>query len=719
MAIGSSGSSAQGITTAPDSAPTVPPPAGRLAPGSLLAGRYEILAWIGAGGMGTVYRARDHHLHEEVALKVLRPEGAHEGVVLHKLRREVKLARRITHRNVCRSFDVGQDGELGFLTMELVAGESLRALLLRGALPPARAFELVAQLAEGVAAAHAERVIHRDLKPENVLVAGGGRAVILDFGLASSVAREPSASRVHAGTRPYMSPEQLRGLPLDTRTDVFSLGVLAFEVFTGRHPFGSGAAEEVSSAILRDPPIAFQAPSLSPEAALAVEEVLRRAMAKRPEERFAGAAELREALLAARDGTARSSTAPAAIPPRGARPGWRGTASLVAMLLAAALITTWHLGARGDPAALRGQAPRAAPLARRALARGAVLRYERLVHAAPRLEHLAAGKALLDSALVADPTYIPALLARAELLMLEARSQGPPRLYREAIEVIERALAAVPGDARGLILRCRAMQRAAVVEERPTDAAIDAAFAACREAQQSAPRSGEIHAALASLHDLRCEDDWAMYSIEVALEHEPALEGRLLEHYIALALQGGRLQTADERSRRLVELEASTDRPVRLLRGGVLLRLGRLDEARAELRRELAIVRPTLGGKWSEASAIRGLLRIARMRGEPPAAELVSRLRVLEAEYLDEIARNPGFALVLAGAYQSTDPAAGAAWLTRAGAAKTFRHALAHAVFQHLAGDDAAARDALASVPAEQEWERACARKVELALAPR
>ncbi|MFT3765110.1 MAG: serine/threonine-protein kinase [Minicystis sp.] len=277
-------------------------PSAPVTTGQVIAGRYELRARLGAGAMGVVFRAYDRELEEEVALKALLPWQIGEDRTLARLRSEVKLARRITHRNVCRVFDLGEDGELKFLTMELVPGKPLRELLAPGRVEPERVFAILEQIIAGLGAAHAEGVLHRDLKPENVMICGDGRVALVDFGLARSLTHELTASGTRAGTPAYMSPEQIRGEPLDARSDMFSLGILAFELLSGEGPFGQRATPQIMSAILHSPPGPLVVPGLSPDVVVALEAVLARALAKRPAERFRAIEELGAAIAAARRG---------------------------------------------------------------------------------------------------------------------------------------------------------------------------------------------------------------------------------------------------------------------------------------------------------------------------------------------------------------------------------------------------------------------------------
>jgi len=203
--------------------------------------RYEILGLVGAGGMGTVYRARDRELDEVVALKVLRGDLSYDPQALARFRREVKLARRVTHKNVARTFDIGAHGGTAFLTMELVQGESLAQLLARKThLALDRAVEIALEIAHGLGAAHEAGVVHRDLKPDNVLVSRDGRIVVTDFGIAiaeEALAAEGGPRRI-VGTPAYMAPEQLETPDkIDARADVYALGLVLYEMLTGKLPW--------------------------------------------------------------------------------------------------------------------------------------------------------------------------------------------------------------------------------------------------------------------------------------------------------------------------------------------------------------------------------------------------------------------------------------------------------------------------------------------------
>jgi serine/threonine-protein kinase len=231
-------------------------------------GHYRILARLGAGGMGVVYRAEDEKLRRQVALKVL-PDTSGNEERRQRFLREARSAAAVTHPNVAVVYQVDeQDGRI-YIAMELVKGENLRAHMDRGRLDLATAKDLAVQIARGLAAAHEEGIVHRDLKPENVMITPAGVVKLLDFGLAKVGVDKPASGRTEAalaktetlvtsdegrimGTPEYMSPEQALGEPLDVRSDVFSLGIVMYEMLCGTRPFGGTTTGAILVAIARD-----------------------------------------------------------------------------------------------------------------------------------------------------------------------------------------------------------------------------------------------------------------------------------------------------------------------------------------------------------------------------------------------------------------------------------------------------------------------------------
>jgi serine/threonine protein kinase len=267
-------------------------------------GPYEILAPLGAGGMGEVYRARDARLGREVAIKVLPAAVASDADRLRRFAQEARAAGALNHPNLLAVYELDVHEEAPFLVCELLEGETLRDRLRRGTLPPRRAVEVGAQVARGLAAAHDQGILHRDLKPENLFLTRDGRAKILDFGLAKLLGEEPgerdtltapvTAAGALPGTAGYMSPEQARGLPLDARSDLFAFGVVLYELLAGCNPFRRDSRVETLHAILHDEP-----PELSTVVAAlppALERIVDRCLAKDPEARFHSAHDLAFAL---------------------------------------------------------------------------------------------------------------------------------------------------------------------------------------------------------------------------------------------------------------------------------------------------------------------------------------------------------------------------------------------------------------------------------------
>jgi tetratricopeptide (TPR) repeat protein/tRNA A-37 threonylcarbamoyl transferase component Bud32 len=285
-----------------------------LAVGEVIAGRYRIIRFIGHGGMGEVYEAEDLELHERIALKTVRPEIASERRALDRFKREIQLARRVTHPNVSRIFDLGYHrveggGEVTFLTMELLPGESLAARLRTvGRMTASEAYPLVAQMASALTAAHEAGIVHRDFKPGNVMLVPtkgaepGVRAVVTDFGLArkaspsESLATSLSTPGEVVGTPAYMAPEQVEGKDITSAADIYALGAVMYEMVTGSLPFaGETPFATALKRLTESPPTPrMHVPELDPK----WEAAILRCLAREPAERFAKASEVTAALRA-------------------------------------------------------------------------------------------------------------------------------------------------------------------------------------------------------------------------------------------------------------------------------------------------------------------------------------------------------------------------------------------------------------------------------------
>ena len=269
---------------------------GRYPPGTLLAGRFRILTWIGRGGMGEVYRAEDLKLGQPVALKFLPPEAERDPDRLDRFRNEVRMALKVTHPNVTRIHDLGEVDGHHYISMQYVDGEDLSSLLRRiGRLPRDKAVQVARQLCAGLAAAHDEGILHRDLKPANVMIDGRGQVKITDFGLAAPDESVTGAEAL-AGTPQYMAPEQWMGGEVSGQSDLYSLGLVLYELFTGESPFGGMTPAEIAQAH-RDGTPTTRVPStlvegLDPE----IERVILRCLESDPSRRPASALSVSAAL---------------------------------------------------------------------------------------------------------------------------------------------------------------------------------------------------------------------------------------------------------------------------------------------------------------------------------------------------------------------------------------------------------------------------------------
>ena len=358
-------------------------------PGSTF-GRYQIIAPLGTGGMATVYKAFHPGLDRTVAIKVIRTGFTDDPDFLERFRQEARAVARLRHPNIVQVFDFDEADGQHFIVMEHLEGgtlkQRLRALEQSGQrLPRRETLRIVSEIAEGLAYAHQSGILHRDVKPANVLLTRDGRAVVTDFGIARMVmSTELTRTGVGVGTPEYMSPEQARGEGVDQRADIYSLGVIAFELITGRVPFTADTPLAVILKHLNDP---LPAPSsIDPQVGEATERVLMRVLSKDPFDRHASATELAQALgeAFAEDERDRTSTfarapivappspavaAPAAAPPR-ARPAWMLPAAIViaAGVVTAGIAVATSVGAPRpstlpSPTAAATEAPRTGPAA--------------------------------------------------------------------------------------------------------------------------------------------------------------------------------------------------------------------------------------------------------------------------------------------------------------------------------------------------------------------
>jgi eukaryotic-like serine/threonine-protein kinase len=323
----------------------------RLAAGARLDG-YEILAPLGAGGMGEVYRARDSQLKREVAIKVLPQFVSEDPDRLWRFEQEAQAAAALNHPNILAVHQFGSFEGAPYLVSELLEGGTLRLHLAHGTLPLRKAIEYGAQIAQGLAAAHEKGIVHRDLKPENLFVTKDGRVKILDFGLAKLIQPRPASDEWNTtvklateggmamGTVGYMSPEQVRGQTADYRTDIFALGVVLFEMLVGKRAFDRPTPAETMTAILKEDPAAISqaAPNVPP----GLQRVVHRCLEKSPDQRFQSASDLAFALEALSEST--SGSVVAAHPESRSRWVWAAAAAGV-VALAAVAVTWWRMPA--------------------------------------------------------------------------------------------------------------------------------------------------------------------------------------------------------------------------------------------------------------------------------------------------------------------------------------------------------------------------------------
>ena len=313
-------------------------------------GRYRVLEQVGAGGMGTVYRARDERLHRDVAVKVLTPGTISGPAARKRFRQEALALSALNHPNIATIYDFDSEGELDFLVMEYISGVTLDERLTRGRLAEKEVIDFGAQLAGALQEAHEKRVVHRDLKPGNIMLTSRGQVKVLDFGLArlrppdTDTATTRSSSETHGavGTLPYMAPEQLGGGPVDARTDIHALGAVLYEMSSGRRPFTASTAHLLADAILHQPPAPPRA--ANPALSSLLENIILKCLEKDPEHRYQSARDLLGDLR--RAGAAPSASAHGTRSAFGLRrAAWWTKAGILSISLVASIAGAWwYLG---------------------------------------------------------------------------------------------------------------------------------------------------------------------------------------------------------------------------------------------------------------------------------------------------------------------------------------------------------------------------------------
>jgi len=394
-------------------------------------GRYRLLAQIGAGGMGEVWRAEDSRLDREVAVKVLPDAVASDPGRLARFEREVRAVAALSHPNILAIHDFGSDQGIAYAVTELLQGSTLAQVVAAGPIPPGKAIRFALQIAAGLTAAHDRGIVHRDLKPDNIFVTSDGRVKILDFGLArmvEPVASEAATQTLEApltrtgavlGTFGYMAPEQLRGEPADNRADIFAFGCVLYEMLTGASPFPGSTATEIGAAVLTRDPIP---PSgIDP----ALQRLVMRCLAKRPDDRFQSVHDLAFALeTAAAPAPTPTATAPARH--RGARTAALVLAAIVIVVAAVVAVVVALKGTGvGEPAGAAAGAAAAGPAIRSI----AVLPLANF-SGDPKQEYFADG---MTEALIAGLAQIGAIdvISRTSVMQYKGTTKPLPQIARE------------------------------------------------------------------------------------------------------------------------------------------------------------------------------------------------------------------------------------------------------------------------------------------------
>jgi tetratricopeptide (TPR) repeat protein len=646
---------------------------------------YEVTGRLGGGGMGVVYRARDTRLGREVALKFLHPASSRTPQTLERFQREASAVSLLNHPNICTLYDVGTHEGHPFLVLELLEGTTLKELLRKAPLPAHRVAELGAQIADALDAAHGKGIVHRDIKPGNVWLTPRGQVKVLDFGLAKLVSgrgagdsSDTSAPTEHAltevgvtvGTLAYMSPEQLLGLPLDGRADLFSLGAVLHELATGRPAFGAATASAIREAILhRDP---GSGPGGSAEAATALQRVTARALEKDPGKRYATAAEMRSDLrgLAMGDATVAGRPAPPAVPlsrRRGVRVGLV-VAAAVAMAAAAfvagrnragpvavesaAVVAVLPLdqGQGADDLGLGAADILITSLARvpglNVLSRSSTQPYRGRGLSPAQLARELGVDYLVEGAVerAGDTVRMTLTLVRANGVVAwsESYEGGVGDLFelqRRAATALARTLRpgqappaglSLPASAAGTVETMRLYSQAQALLERPdVPGNVEGAVARLEKAVAAEPRFALAQAALGDAcwerYRATHEAQWATRArgaVEEALRLDP--DQPLVQLSLATIDEGtGRLEEARSGLEALILRHPDNDEAHRLL-GRVLQRLGRGAEALARLQKAVSL-RP---GFWRNHQQ----LGVAHLNAGRHAAAIASFRRIIELQ---------------------------------------------------------------------------------------
>ena len=587
-----------------------------LAPGTRINDRYTLTGLLGSGGMGEVYRAVDDRLGREVALKVLPAELVESPEAIARLEREARAAARLSHPGIVTLFDIVASGSGAFLTMELVSGRPLRDSLRAGPLSVERALRIASEVAAALAHAHAAGIVHRDLKPENVMIAADGRARILDFGLAVNVvppgrdgiddlttALQLSRPGTVVGTVAYMAPEQAAGRAVDARADQFALGVMLHEMLAGRRPFAGGAAMEVLTAILRDPPAALP-PGIEAQRP-GIQGAVSRCLARAAEDRFASTADL----VAVLDHLAAQTTAPAPRPDSNGSPIRRRSRWLVPAL--AALIVLGGLGAwRLRPI----QAPRRSPA--HSSVSGALEAYRKAHYYGVKDDFKEKDRSIpfYEQAVALDPGFSAAWSELAAQYSRKVFEGDPERAWEtRAVAAIGRALDLNPDAPEALVARGN------LAFTKVNDFPLERASADFRHALAVDPDSRAAHDAIGGFYMHAGLLDRAMDHLETSIRLEPTGVFAPLRIARTLWLQG-RYEDSLVRFQSSPRLARSFEVPI------VLLHLGRETEARRLV--EAALQEADSAGRDSGDLSSTFAAVLARLHDGPAAlAQIDATLR--------------------------------------------------------------------------------------------
>jgi non-specific serine/threonine protein kinase len=479
-------------------------------------GRYSILARLGAGGMGEVYRARDLRLERDVAVKVLAPGLIADETARRRFRREALALSRLNHRGIATVYDFDSEGGTDFLVMELVAGEPLSKRIERGALPEEEAIGIALEIAEALDEAHEAGIIHRDLKPGNALVTPKGHVKVVDFGLAQLVQRPSSelattaldsARYEIAGTLPYMSPEQLRAAALDRRSDLYALGVVLYEMATGLRPFRDTFAPRLTDAILYAPPVPPS--TLNPRLSAALQGVILKCLEKNPEDRYQSARELAVDLRHVRGGS--PFTVPHTAP--SSRPAQPQVASIVALPATVFGREADQFLADAVPSAISTQLARIQGLETKAPPRS--LDVERLGGDLDRISQAYGVGLCVQSTITAEVRRLNLAVhvvdARTRRLLWAGEYQGTRKGYlslvrqaadgiREAVRPAAQAVATMPGTSEAELLVQRGIYYSHLYMNRGRQGDFDRAIQTLQEALAADPGRADAAEAIAILH---------------------------------------------------------------------------------------------------------------------------------------------------------------------------------------------------------------------------